>query len=98
MDSGAGGIAKKIEKVMDELGGVDVPHGEHYDELLALIEDELGVGLQVEVESKLVQASAYVDLSSVAVDPKTVAAIAEMIALEVDYMFTLAPRDFRPSD
>jgi hypothetical protein len=98
MDRQPGDIAKAIEKILDEGGGVDVPHGEHFDDLVALIVDELGVQLQVAIESKLVSASRYADLSDVVVDPETVTGIAEMIALEVDYMFTLAPRNFQPFD
>ena len=95
MSDQRGEIAKAIEKLIDEAGGVDVPHGEHYDDLLALIADELGVQLQVEIESKRVASGRYADISEVAVDPTVVASIAEDIALEVDYMFTLTPRNFR---
>ena len=98
MDRDPGEIAEVIEKLLDEAGGVDVPHGEHYDDLLALILEELGVQLQVAIESKRLASSEQADISNVTVDEEMVRDIAEMIALEVDYMFTLAPRSFRPFD
>jgi hypothetical protein len=81
MDDGRDEVAEAVAKVLNEAGGVDVPHGEHYDALLALILDELSVQLQ---------------MYDVDVSPETVAHIAGFIAVEVDYAFTLAPRDFQP--
>lgn len=76
-------IEENIARVLREAGGVDVPHGEHYEWLLDLIADELSVQLMV---------------SEIAATEDQVAHLAEMIALEVDYAFNLTPRDFRPFD
>ncbi len=73
---------ERIRNVLDELGGVNVPHGDHYEFLRALILDELSIQLLA---------------AEVAVAPQTVEDIAERIALEVDYVFTLSLRNLGTS-
>lgn len=76
-DDAARQAVDHINRVIEESGGFDVPHGAHFDALLALVVEELGVQLAVE---------------EVAVSEEVVDRISTMIALEIDYAFRLTER------
>ena len=68
-----------MKAVLDEVGGVEVPHGPYFDELVDLITEERDVELGVK-------------LFPSGPDTNAVRSIAEGIALEIDYVFLLSPR------
>jgi hypothetical protein len=79
MDRDSRDLADRVKAVLDEVGGVEVPHGPYFDELVDLITEELDVKLAVK-------------LFNSGPDTDAVRSIAEGIAAEIDYMFSLSPR------
>jgi hypothetical protein len=78
-------LAEAVGKVLAEVGGIDVPQGPHFADLVDVIEEQLIVELATV-------------LGAEGRDPEAVRNAAESIALEVDFGFTLTPRAHPEAD